>query len=159
MAREPRGPWGDNADRRPEVLALYENMKGALPDLEQAIVRMQDHWCYEDGVYRFYHQSYKVYYLQDEIRKTVALLESLAPGKPLNEWFLKIVGDGTAREFDPSANDRWLEATRPIVEAFFHCKFMVEMIVKYVKEFGAEEAPPNLLPSGWAAVLYLYGLR
>jgi hypothetical protein len=33
---------------------------------------------------------------------------------------------------------------------------MLEMAVKYGKEL---ERPPNFLPSGWAALLYLYDLR
>ncbi len=33
---------------------------------------------------------------------------------------------------------------------------MLEMVVKYGQTL---EAPPETLPSGWAAVLYLYGLR
>ncbi len=53
-------------------------------------------------------------------------------------------------------NQRWVEATRPIVEAFFHAGYFLEMVCKYGKEL---EEPPDLLPSGWAAVLYLYGLR
>jgi hypothetical protein len=45
---------------------------------------------------------------------------------------------------------------RPIVEAFFHAKFMLTMAVKYGKKL--KEAP-NMLPSGWAALLYLYKMR
>ena len=165
----------EKGDHRPEVLELFKNMKDKLPELEKFLEEMNDHWHYEDGVYRMYHQSFKVYYLQPLVKKAVELLTSLASKEhrpkrfalkgepreygPLNDYFMKIVGDGTAKEFDMSDNKRWLEATRPIVEAFFHTKFMVEMIVKYVKEFKDEEAPPNWLPSGWAAVLYLYNLR
>jgi hypothetical protein len=45
--------------------------------------------------------------------------------------------------------------TRPILEAFFHARFFLEMAVRYAHI----EAPPQLLPSGYAALLYLFGLR
>jgi hypothetical protein len=53
-------------------------------------------------------------------------------------------------------NMNWERHTRPVLEAFFHAKFMLEMIVKYGK---ALECPPRLLPSGWAVLLHLYRLR
>ena len=80
----------------------------------------------------------------------------LAPGRALNEWFLRIVRDGTGRVFEPEHNRRWLEETRPILEAFFHARYFLDMAVRYG---GTLEAPPRLLPSGWAAFLYLYDLR
>jgi hypothetical protein len=49
-----------------------------------------------------------------------------------------------------------METTRPILEAYQHAKYFLEMAVKYGSQL---ERPPNLLPSGWAAVLHLYGLR
>jgi hypothetical protein len=49
-----------------------------------------------------------------------------------------------------------IEATRPIVEAFFHARYFLEMAVRYGKELATA---PCLLPSGWASLLYLYGLR
>src|SRR5690554_2176703 len=45
---------------------------------------------YEDGVYRFYHQSFKMFGLQERTEEIVAALQSLLPGQPLNEWFLMI---------------------------------------------------------------------
>ena len=69
---------------------------------------------------------------------------------------MRIVAEGTGKDFKLDDNGRWLEATRPIVEAFFHAKYLLEMAVKYGKKLAA---PPNRLPSGWASVLYLYDLR
>jgi hypothetical protein len=62
---------------------------------------------------------------------------------------------------DPAAvgaphNDRWLSETRPIIEAFFHARYFLEMAVHYGQ---ALDKPPNAMPSGWAALLYLYNLR
>ena len=86
----------------------------------------------------------------------MAALRALAPDRALNEWFTQIIADGTGKTFEMAHNTRWLEVTRPIVEAFFHARYFLEMECRYGKEL---ERPPNALPSGWAAVLYLYGLR
>jgi hypothetical protein len=53
-------------------------------------------------------------------------------------------------------NERGLECTRPILEAFWHTKYFIQMMLKYGKEL---ESAPQCLPSGWAAVLYLFELR
>ena len=142
--------------RRQEEIKLLAAIKDALPRLEQLWQQANSHWGYEDPVYRFYHQSFKVYALQDETADIVKALHNLAPHLPLNPWFTQIVEEGAAEQFSMEVNQRWVEATRPIVEAFFHAHYFLEMVCKYGKEL---EEPPDLLPSGWAAVLYLYGLR
>ena len=83
-------------------------------------------------------------------------LQALAPERSLNEWFMKIVQEGTGKTFKSADNRNWLVVTRPILEAFFHARYLLEMAVKYGKEL---EYPPNSLPGGWAALLYLYNLR
>lgn len=146
----------NDVDNRPEAQALFANLKASLPELDKLLEQSSEHWTYEDGVYRFYHQSWKVYGLQSSTESIVAALQALAPDRELNDWFRKIVAEGTGKKFEREHNARWLEVTRPIVEAFFHARFFLEMVVKYGHEL---DAPPNMLPSGWAAVLYLYGLR
>jgi hypothetical protein len=49
-----------------------------------------------------------------------------------------------------------LECTHPILEAFWHTKYFIQMMLKYGREL---ESAPQCLPSGWAAVLYLFELR
>jgi hypothetical protein len=71
-------------------------------------------------VYRYYHQSFNVYGLQETTGQIVKVLASLPADLPLNADFMEIVSAGTGKTL---------------------------------------EAPPNGLPSGWASVLYLYGLR
>jgi hypothetical protein len=78
------------------------------------------------------------------------------PDTPLNDWFLEIVHDGTGKTLKTEDNENWLPVTRPIIEAFFHARFFLEMAVKYGKEL---DSPPRMLPSGWAAFLYLFNLR
>jgi hypothetical protein len=66
------------------------------------------------------------------------------------------VADGTGGKFEISHNQDWLQHTRPILEAFFHAHFFLKMAVKYGREL---QSAPDSLPSGWAAVLYLFNLR
>lgn len=142
--------------KRHEEAKLLAAIADALPRLDELLGRVEGAWDYEDSIYRFYHQSFKVYGLQGEINEIVEALRGLAPHLPLNPWFMQIVGEGTAEPFSPEVNRRWLQATRPIVEAFFHARFFLQMVRKYGKKL---KEPPKVLPSGWADVLYLYGLR
>jgi hypothetical protein len=112
------------------------------------------HWGFEDPVYRFYHQSYKVFDLQQSTESIVMALQELMPGRALNPWFARIVSEGTGKAFTLDDNERWLAVTRPIVEAFFHARYFLEMAVRY----ASLDAPPTVLPSGYAALLYLYRL-
>ena len=85
----------------------------------------------------------------------VSLLASLAPDRPLNPWFMEIISEGTGKQFKLEDNKDWVPATRPILEAFFHARFFLEMAVRY----ATLDAPPSPLPSGYAALLCLYDLR
>jgi hypothetical protein len=118
--------------------------------------RVESHWCLEDGFYRFYHQSFKAYHLQQWTAEICAALQGLCPNRPLNSWFTEIVAQGTGKEFELAHNDDWLRHTRPIVEAFFHAHYFLKMAVKYGKEL---DRAPDHMPSGWATVLYLFNLR
>lgn len=136
---------------------LIAAISAELPTLESLLEKWSsDQKGYEDRIYRFYHQSFKVFALQRTTVEIVARLQALAPERPLNEWFLEIVHAGTGKEFTTSDNANWLAVTRPIVEAFFHARYFLEMVCKYGKEL---DSPPEVLPSGWAAVLCLYDLR
>ncbi len=117
---------------------------------------METHWGIEDGVYRFYHQSVKVYRTQEMTQEAVELLQSLLPERPLNAWFTQIVSDGTGKEFELSHNENWLHHTRPMIEALFHAHYFVKMACKYGQELRSQ---PAALPSGYAALLYLFDLR
>jgi hypothetical protein len=131
-------------------------VKAHLPELDALLATASDHWGYEDAVYRFYHQSFKVFRVQEQTKRIVDALHALLPEAPLNERFAQIVAQGTGRTFTTDDNARWTEVTRPMLEAFFHARFFLEMACKYGREL---EEPPQPLPSGWAALLYLYGLR
>ncbi len=145
-----------DSDDRPEVRKLFENLVANLSTLEELLKECSGHWCYEDRVYRFYHQSFKVFDLQRSTLEIVEKLQTLAPERSLNQWFMEIIREGTGKTFTVDWNKQWPAGMRPILEAFFHALFFLEMAVKYGKEL---KHPPRALPSGWAAFLYLYDLR
>lgn len=135
--------------------ALLQSLQRDRPELEKLLEKCNDEWGYEDPVYRFYHQSFKVYYLQRSTESIVARLKALAPDLPLTPWFEEIVRSGTGKQWKPEDNQRWTAETRPILEAFFHARYFLEMAVRY----GDRQFLPQVLPSGYAALLCLYGLR
>jgi hypothetical protein len=149
--------WNKKQEAREQKEAnLLKSIAAKMPALEELLQRCHDHWGYEDPVYRFYHQSFKVYYLQETTREIVASLQALAPDLTMNGWFLEIVQQGTGKEFSPQDNENWTTVTRPILEAFFHARYFLEMVCKYGEEL---DSPPKVMPSGYASVLYLFNLR
>jgi hypothetical protein len=143
-------------ERSEREASLLAAVRSALPELRKLLDRANSHWEYEDPVYRLYHMSFKAFRLRHFTREIVTALQALLPGHPLNQMFVTIVRDGTEREFTPQSNEDWLTETRPIAEAFFHARFFLEMAVRYGEKL---ETPPKTLPSGYAALLYLYDLR
>lgn len=137
---------------------LLMNIQTQLSDLVKLLDEVNSHWSYEDPIYRFYHQSYKVYALQSETRQIVEALQKIAPsGTAFCPMFQEIYQAGAnEKQFEPEHNRQWTAHTRPFLEAFFHAKFFLEMAVKYGKELVDA---PTMLPSGWAALLCLYDLR
>lgn len=146
----------EELDDRPVVRTLLENLRRELPELEALLDECSGDWGYDDPVYRFYHHSFKVFALQNSTRRIVAKLAGLLPEVSLNAWFLDIVRDGTGKNFAPEDNENWLAITRPVLEAFFHARYFLEMAVKSGRNL---DFAPRRLPSGWAALLCLYNLR
>jgi hypothetical protein len=130
-------------------------LKQRKADLTGMLQVMSEHWTYEDPFYRYYHVSFKVYRVQDTTEHAVKLLRELLPERGLNLMFDRIIGEGTGKEFELEHNKDWQRHTRPMLEAFAHAKFMLEMAVRYadLKE------PAQPMPSGYAALLYLFDLR
>jgi hypothetical protein len=146
-----RGSMENNAE-------LLANIKANLPDLEKLLDEVCSHWVYEDRVYRFYHQSFKVYDIQAVTKKIVDALWRLAPaGATMNPMFEEIYQAGAGgKRFEIEHNKDWAAHTRVFLEAFFHAKYFLEMAVQYGKEL---DKAPEMLPSGWAGLLYFYNLR
>ena len=135
---------------------LLQSLKADLPALEKLLEKSESHWGFEDPFYRFYHQSFKVFHLQDLTLRIVEALRKHDQGKVLNPWFLEIISSGTGKTFSTEMNRDWTKQTRPILEAFFHAKTFLSLAVRYAKTL---DHAPQMLPSGWAAVLYLYNVR
>jgi len=139
------------------VEALLGRIRERLPQIEESLAEIADHWGEEDGVYRFYHQSFKVFGLQEITKKAFKLIEEIGgETDPLDGWYLQIVKEGTEGGFRDGTNEHWLEHTRPILEAFWHTKYFLAMMAKYGKEL---QSAPRALPSGRASVLCLFSLR
>jgi hypothetical protein len=146
-----RGSARDTAERQ-----LLRAVKQHLSDID-ALLKGFESWE-EDAVYRYYHQSFKVYNLQRAIRRVRQLFEELAPnGTELNPWFVAVCQGACAHEFDIERSNRhWQEEIRPILEGFWHCQYFLRQLARYGR--GLED-PPDVLPYGWAAVLHLYRIR
>ena len=134
------------------LLVRLKEQKIALTEM---LARLGSHWTYEDGFYRFYHISHKVYAVQGATLSAVELLRNLMPERKLNLLFDEIIRNGTGKEFELAHNENWQTHIRPMLEALSHAKFMVEMAVRYADL----PEPPQPMPSGYAALLYLFDLR
>jgi hypothetical protein len=66
---------------------LLANIKTNLSALEALMERARSEWQYEDFVYRFYHQSFKVFGVQSMTLAIVAVLRDLLPEVALNACF------------------------------------------------------------------------
>jgi hypothetical protein len=138
---------------------LLANIHRHLPALEALLTEVRYPFTYEDGLYRFYHQSWKVYELQGLTREIARLLAAIAPGgRSFCPAFQELMAAGAGDVcFEPVHNQAWTQHTRVFVEAYLHARFFLEMAVTYGRRLAA---PPTAgLPSGWAALLCLYGLR
>ena len=115
------------------LLENINNQIDALKNLHsKALEYKQD--CY----YRFYHQSFKVFSLQEMSLEIFEALKMLLPKEFLNEWFVSIVRRGTGLKFEIKHNSDWLYYTLPILQAFDQClyflhqrRLLVELMNKY----------------------------
>ena len=95
--KQPIMPLSVN-ERREEEAKLLTAIKDALPRLEKLWQQANSHWGYEDPVYRFYHQSMKIYFLQNQTVEIVKALQRL--------------GTASAAEFVVHADRRWRSRRR-----------------------------------------------
>lgn len=159
-------------NRTEKVRTLLANLKSRKAELAELLASCSGDGGYEDPVYRFYSGSFKVFPLQKTTEKIVAALHSLLPEQPLDDVFLQIITEGTGHKFTHEMNADWPKHTRPIVEAFFHARYMLEMAVRYadwqLPSENREQFEPgdprrlehlHLIPCGWAALLSLFNLR
>jgi hypothetical protein len=137
---------------------LLANIKKHLPELEELLKEVNEDYNFNDGIYRFLHYSYKVFYAQDITVKVMKALRDLAPeGCSSNPIIDQIVKEGTGKIFKEKYNKDWLKYTRPIVEAMLYAKYFLEIIIKNGKEIKGKV--PACMASDWAAISYFYGIR
>lgn len=138
--------------------ALLDNIKQNMDMLGQLLEKYSGMWHFEDPIYRFYYQSFKVFRLKQDTQEIVDALEIICPeGTVISRRFYVLHHEARKKNFCIShTNENWLEETRVLVEAFFHARYFLEMAVKYGREL---KSPPSPLPSGWAALLCFYNLR
>ncbi len=129
-------------ENRERIRSLLDSFNSSEPDL----------------IYRFYHQSFKVFGMTNLIRQANKLFSDIAPDQSfLNPWYAEISRSGLRKEFKGSyTNQNWQNETLPIMQAFWHAKYFLEQMAASADEL---RDAPMILPSGWAAVLYLYRLR
>lgn len=137
---------------------ILQNIPAYAEDIRALLTRIRDVWGEEDKIYRFYHESFKVYDLQQYTVEMFELIRTIGDVKAseLNPLFMQIIREGTDKHFDTSHNSRWGYETRPILEAFWHTKHMLEMMLTYG---FSEEPSETVLSSGWATVLSIYRIR
>lgn len=112
----------------------------------------------DDLLYRFWHQSLKVYALQEVTRHIRGLLaEAADPALGLDPWYEEIVAAGTGRTFTLEDNGRWLEAAGPIVNAYLHSAHLLRLACEAVARY--DRAPEGWYDPGWATLLHLYRMR
>ncbi len=134
------------------LLANIRSEKDTIDNLVSSFKKSEPEF-----IYRFYHQSFKVFGYKELIRYSVKFLEKLAPeSSQLNSWYRGIVDLGLDKGFNDSTNDNWLAETQPLLEAFWHTKFFVTQMKSSAESL---ETAPEILPYNWASVLYLYDLR
>lgn len=108
---------------------LLKNIKDNLPKLEELQEKIGES---DDEIYRFYHYSFKVYYIQNRTKQIVELLKNLAPKglaeavqeeclkckcpvRVFNSFFEQIYQEGTGKEFEREHNQDWLKQDRKSV--------------------------------------------
>ena len=135
---------------------LLQSLKTDLPALEKLHEQAGSSWGFEHPSYRFYHQSFKVFGLQDLAKRTVGGPRRHNEGTGLSPSFLGIVAQGTGRSFGLETDHDWTNNTRPILEAVFHAKTFLSLALHCANSL---DRAPRIMPSGWGAVFYLYNVR
>ena len=122
------------------INTLFLRIKSRLPELEELAHDLKE--TEEDGVYRFYHGSNKVFFLQDPVKEAFTLINEIGgESDPPNFEYARIIGVGTAHQFSETTNENWEAETKPILDAFWHTKYFINMMVKYAKELEKVESP------------------
>ena len=137
---------------------IFDKMKANEAEIHK-LYQFNIKYIYEDKMYRFYHASFKVFWLIEHIEDIVKLLKKINPHRPyqFDEWFMQIIEDARKiGKFKRRYNRNFPKYARPILEAYLHCKYFLDMLEESLK---MEEEPKSVISSGWAAILELYNIR
>ena len=135
---------------------LLDNIKDNLDELKEVRDEVLAKHSYEDYMYRYYHHSFKVYWLQSCSKQIFEMIQKIKPEKcEIDDEFMDIYLKGSNKSWEEGDNMRWYYEVSPILETFHHCRYFLDMMIKY----GEMDEAPEILPSGWASVLYLYNIR
>lgn len=134
---------------------LLLNIKVRKEELESLYEKITSSFCEQNYIYRYYHHSYKSYYVQDSTIEVYELLKSLMPEIEVNSRVKTFIEKGTGKKFDMEHNKDWEKHVAPMIYAYFQMKFLLEQAIKY----STLKKAPELLPFGWGALLYFYCLR
>ncbi len=143
------------AARRTQQDLLIAALHQRSSDIAALLEEVSGEWVRDDLVYRFWHHSFKTYWLQEVTERIAALLESIAPTLPLHPWCREIVAAGTGHTFELSHNQAWVEHTGPIVAAFFHLHHLLHC----AHRVATVPAVPEVLDPATATVFELYQVR
>jgi hypothetical protein len=140
---------------------LFANIKSNQKELENLLAKITRHEGeYEGLIYRFYHNSFKVYDLHQTIENIINLLKKIDPKTEPTfcELFKALIGEASSvGSWKIDHNQRWKETAGKIVEAFFHAKYMLEMAVNCAKLY--QEKPGECIDQKWGSLLELYNIR
>jgi hypothetical protein len=136
--------------------ALLVRIKEHLPELETLLEEMSE--AEETEVYWYYHSDPRTFGLQHFTERACSLFRRISSHDhgDLALLFEIIVREGTNRPMNLVHSKVWIQDAAPVLASFFHARYFVSQHVKYAKELSTS---PDILPSGWAAVLCLYNLR
>jgi hypothetical protein len=145
--------------REREIITQIQEHSKEISEIKEVILNRKI--GIENMVYRFYHSSFKVYDVQLVTERIVKLFCDIGKCQlhDLNPFYIEIVSEGIRKKFDSSHNIRWTHETRPLLEAFFHSYYLLEMMAKHGSEMDPKKEPTASLKEGWASVLYLYKIR
>lgn len=129
---------------------LLSQLRESHDDLKQLLKRMESHWEIEDLVYRFYHHSAKVHFAADLGHEVFDSLLSVVP------WGHRECPVFIRRLRARCRRGRTWRRARADIELMFHAHYFLKMAVKYGRKY---RRGPNPVPSGYASLMYVYGLR
>ena len=120
---------------------------GAAADIDALLAENRGALGGEDGVYRFYHRSCKVFdRLQPRTKQGFELITEIGGEQdPPCESYCQIAREGTEHDFNEKTNNEWLTQTRPILEAFWHTLAM-DFEFKALWRFGRQLQKMHVAP-------------